>query len=648
MAKVSDFKDIGFGYPDQIVCASDSITHGILGAGTFTYNNCTIRVCDGVADNVEIQAALSALTPGRNAKEIVKLTGSFNISARILIPSYTVLELSEAKLTLDANVDDVMFINSDYASTGNKYIDIIGGYIDGNNAKQGGLNLIYSAGVEPTRVTSVGTHECKYSDGVNYILDKYGAPFTSDGIGTITLHLVYHFNLINITATHGNMSTVELLDCHDGSVTGCSFSFAADDNLGVNHNCSDINITGNRLWNAGVGIVKTTASGVSNFEVEDCCNIVVSGNNIYWTTNPDTGGGSYQGAFLEANTTGLTHNISFVGNTITCYASAAIGDQPRGITIYAGAGQLVTGINVMGNTIRIISDSTNIYGINIEIDRATYVNVNDNILEIARYGIYFSGADSSFVSISNNTISPSYSNASISMTGIWFSVPVSYVNIMNNILSGIGSYCIRFDDGATTVNYVKIQSNKMYGAQRCIYVRTASVISNCVVEDNSLSATSSVWYWQTGGVTTPATGFIVSGNQGYIASGELRTAYGSLTNGVVNAIALAWHNPELQDILVKKVTIEVTQVGGTAGSHLDVGIADDAAGTNRGTEFFDDLLLNSLQTNNSEYAMDGGQQVKPVFCQDNASATDGWVVGQILDANASSLQGKYYIEYMGR
>lgn len=133
----------------------------------------------------------------------------------------------------------------------------------------------------------------------------------------------------------------------------------------------------------------------------------------------------------------------------------------------------------------------------------------------------------------------------------------------------------------------------------------------------------------------------------YIASGEVRTAEGTLTAGNANAIGFAWHNPEAQDILIKKVVVYVTTGGGTAGSHLDVGIADDATGTNRGTEFFDNLTLETIAVYDSTIAAGGGTQTVWVFCQDSASATDGWVVGQILDANAASLVGRYYIEYVG-
>jgi len=91
-----------------------------------------------------------------------------------------------------------------------------------------------------------------------------------------------------------------------------------------------------------------------------------------------------------------------------------------------------------------------------------------------------------------------------------------------------------------------------------------------------------------------------------------------------------------------------TTSGGTVGSHLDVGIADSVTGTNRGTEFFNDLLLNNVLIYDSWLAGDNGTQTKWILCQDVASATDDWVVGQILDADASNLVGKYYIIYSGR
>ena len=164
----------------------------------------------------------------------------------------------------------------------------------------------------------------------------------------------------------------------------------------------------------------------------------------------------------------------------------------------------------------------------------------------------------------------------------------------------------------------------------CIYLTEGAF--DCDIKNNYFEN----WRYQ---CVSPTSRNNIQQNRGFIAPGESRSASGRLTAGNANAIAFAWHNPELQDILIKKVTIRITTPGGTAGSLLDVGIADDAIGTNLGTEFFNDLDLNTAGISD--------QDITPVFCQDSVSATDGWVVGKILVQNAASLVGSYYIEYIG-
>ncbi len=133
-----------------------------------------------------------------------------------------------------------------------------------------------------------------------------------------------------------------------------------------------------------------------------------------------------------------------------------------------------------------------------------------------------------------------------------------------------------------------------------------------------------------------------------ILTAEQKCISGSLTAGVANAIAFAWHNPELQDVLIKKVVVEITTPGGTALSVIQIGIADDAAGAGLGAEFFTAIDANAAAIRDSWLAGDTGAQTKFVFCQDFASATDGWIVGKILTQDAAALAGKYYIEYVGR
>ena len=134
---------------------------------------------------------------------------------------------------------------------------------------------------------------------------------------------------------------------------------------------------------------------------------------------------------------------------------------------------------------------------------------------------------------------------------------------------------------------------------------------------------------------------------GYIAPGETRSVTGSLSAGAANEIAFAWQNPEPCDILIKRVVINITAAGGTAGATITVGSADDPAGTNLGAEFFVGLDANAVTLNDSMVAADGGAQTKWVPLADSSSATGAWIVGKILNEAAASLAGTYYIEYVG-
>jgi hypothetical protein len=154
----------------------------------------------------------------------------------------------------------------------------------------------------------------------------------------------------------------------------------------------------------------------------------------------------------------------------------------------------------------------------------------------------------------------------------------------------------------------------------------------------------------TGGVliTNDAGNNIVRNNPGFIASGEARTISGSLAAGNANAISFARQNPEAANILVQKVVVEITTPGGTALSVLKVGLADDAAGTNIGTQFFTGLDANSAKVNDSTVVGDTGAQFEWQWTAPNGAANYGWIVGQILTQNAASLAGKYYVTYIAR
>lgn len=98
---------------------------------------------DGTADDVQIQAALDALTTSRTWQETVALVGQFSISATLEIHAYTILDARQSllKLTNSANVDLLRNENwngQDGVDPEDSYVTLLGGIWDGNRANQDG------------------------------------------------------------------------------------------------------------------------------------------------------------------------------------------------------------------------------------------------------------------------------------------------------------------------------------------------------------------------------------------------------------------------------------------------------------------------------------------------------------------------------
>jgi hypothetical protein len=109
------------------------------GSTWYARNTATGAITSSNSDaTIVIQAAMDALTGSRTNIETVKVRGVGEID-KLEIPSYTRLDLTDAKLTLVAHTNptnvDHMFVNSD-TTNGNTQIQIIGGIIDGDRANQ--------------------------------------------------------------------------------------------------------------------------------------------------------------------------------------------------------------------------------------------------------------------------------------------------------------------------------------------------------------------------------------------------------------------------------------------------------------------------------------------------------------------------------
>jgi len=151
---------------------------GLYNSTYYYAKNCTTGKYDYLSTDAStvIQSALNALTSGRTWQEKVVLKGTFTITSNtpITIPSYTILDLIQAKFIFDNTVNfawNPLLTNSNWAN-GNSYITILGGVIDANfptNSNSNGGILI--TGTDANRCSNIiidGVKVSKVSGGIQF------------------------------------------------------------------------------------------------------------------------------------------------------------------------------------------------------------------------------------------------------------------------------------------------------------------------------------------------------------------------------------------------------------------------------------------------------------------------------------------------
>lgn len=125
-------------------------------------------VCDGIADDVQIQAAIDyvaglALTKGK----VLLMGGDYDIAASIVLPSF--IDLcgigKSTKLILANGVDDAIIRNGQQTTPGNEHISIHDMWIDGNGDNQiSGDNLIKLVFAKHTEIYNIYSEDAYYNN----------------------------------------------------------------------------------------------------------------------------------------------------------------------------------------------------------------------------------------------------------------------------------------------------------------------------------------------------------------------------------------------------------------------------------------------------------------------------------------------------
>ena len=599
-------RNVGINIKDMFTIGMDDMAYA---AGTPDYT------CNGVNDSVEIQKALDALPVGGG--KITILAGTYNLSATVSRAIDNVIIEGEGFSTILKHDNSTPIFDAG-VQNGWAFRDL--------KTDKGGIDVA-DAGFWSFENVVVGLDYIAYRTSSDADADDWGIP---SGRG----------NAYTVAASNAPSDAVAQADyvC-DGKADNVEIQAAID---AIKSSGGTVHLTSGTFKISNTinlpGSVSLRGEGMAAFSR--------IGTTIWLTSSSNCDMIHISGLNSKHRFFGGIEDMQIRGNS---YNNAS-GD---GIVVDSANGE-VSDLLFRSIFISDIADN------GIVLDTGWYTRFDTVWVEFCDVGVY---------------VTTNYSG------DVWFSESNLTCNV-NSLFIEDNSFadlqfiggCIGYDtqDSVTIDNsrHVLFSGTLFWGAQSLINSYDAVVIKNasqniildsCTfdgqsktryavnIQDTSSNITivNSMLNDYTGSfpIVDNGTHNIIENNTGYISPGESRTDSGSITGGAAGAMLFAWHNPEVQDILIKKVVINIT-TSDAGAANIDCGIADDASYTTGGTEFFHNLKSETVQINDSWSTRTGTQTVW-VSCQDSASVIDGWVVAKILDKDCSDLEGVYYIEYVG-
>jgi len=336
------------------IVLTDGVTHSV-------YDKNGNLAHSGPNAAVEINWALANLTVGRTYKQKVVVIGNYTIAAPIAVPSYTILDLTEARLYLANGSNCNMIQNSDQVA-GNTDIEVVGGILNGNRTNQAGtlrgiyLLVINRAIIRNVTVYSARTYGIQISYAYYCII--YACIATDAGQHGIAVNDHVYYNV-----AEGNI-------CYSNVNHGLDLENYAEHNVLANNNCYD---------NAK-GIVVEMPPNRYNDIIGNICN-----------TNMD-------GILLLGSSTNHLRFCNIIGNVVS-------NNKSYGIIIngYCSHNNIVGNVCVGNGTL-----TNNTYDdIYMRLD-SNYNNIQNNLCRAGisankpRYGINISSADCDENLVTNN------------------------------------------------------------------------------------------------------------------------------------------------------------------------------------------------------------------------------------------------------
>lgn len=277
-----------------------------------------------------LQAAINATNQSREYTQTIKVIGNYSISAKIQIPNFTVLDLSNAKLTLATGANTYMIENMN--PLGNDHdIYVLGGFLEGNQMGQTAghdAKLIHFQNVSNFLISSVA-------------LNGSGTPDLND----------QGFGIELVNSSNGFVEkTIATNNTHYGISTWNSRNITVVNNIFAKNLRHGIGGSGNtNILYANNIILNNCAQGIWVRNLQDS---IITGNIIKATNNQPAGCGGGIGIQIKtdpAETIGASNNVLILNNLISGFTDLTWG---HGYGIYIQAH--ISNITVSGNA---ISDS---------------------------------------------------------------------------------------------------------------------------------------------------------------------------------------------------------------------------------------------------------------------------------------------------
>ncbi len=343
-------------------------------------------VCDGTADDVEINEALLQIKAAGGGTVFLS-AGSYTLADTIKIPSDVTLEGegTATKLTFDTSVGDKTMITNDCNYTfaqrhpmGNKNITVRYMYIDGDKDNRGS-----------------------------------GA----DSIWTVGFNTVENLTIENLTIENGWTVAIRTEFCSYVTIANNRIHNSGDDGIGINEETYNCSCYGNHITDAGKG--GKSYGAPNGIEVQDGArDVTVSGNSI---GNCDT-----DGIQISTHTGKLACiNVSIDANTIRNCES--------GVFVKGQSGTPQISVTVANNQIIGITDAS-LYGLQAAYteDVVFVGNTVNNRVNAGRL------ENSNFRTIICDNIFHCTLSAGNDEKGFIFSGTITNVRFANNIVNNYG------------------------------------------------------------------------------------------------------------------------------------------------------------------------------------------------------------------